>query len=85
LQGSFWGKEKSLLSLQISLHYVQVAWRVNRRKIKITEEMALSESRSRRLLVTLQPKCYLSTCPSSDFSPHALWLLLQEKKKKIRN
>lgn len=30
--GELWGKGKTLLSLQISLHYVQVAWRVNRRK-----------------------------------------------------
>lgn len=63
---------------------------MNRRKIKITEEIAPSEPRSRRLLVTRRPKCYLSTCPSSDFSPHALRLLLQEKeekekKKKIRS
>ena len=51
-QGSFGGKRKGLLNLQISLHYVQVAWRVNRRKIKISEEIAPSEPGSRRLSVT---------------------------------
>lgn len=38
--------------------------------------MALSEPRSRRLALTPQPEHHQSTCPSLDFSPHALLLLL---------
>lgn len=57
---------------------------MNRRKIKIaadkiTEEMALSEPGSRRLALTPQPELHQSSCPSLDFSPHALLLLLLHK------